>query len=80
MPYFSIETPAIKKMPPKMDNAHGFNDVIGVPKIPKTPKIKPAIPAMVKTNAKILIIIKFISSKIRIFYKVNTVISRIKMQ
>ena len=53
-----MDTPAIKKIIPKMANAQGLNvAIIGVPKIPKTPKINPAIPTSVKTNANILIII-----------------------
>ena len=63
-----MDTPAIKNIMPNMANAQGLKDaIIGVPKIPKTPIIKPAIPISVKTNANVLIIIKSICSKIRIF-------------
>lgn len=54
--YLSIETPAIKKIPPKMVSAQGLNETILFPKMPKTPKIKAIMPPKVKISANIRII------------------------
>lgn len=55
--YLSIDTPEIKKMPPKIAMAHGLKDTKLFPKMPKTPRIRAIIPPMVSINASTLIII-----------------------
>lgn len=57
--YLSIETPARKKMTPKIVKAQGLRLTKLFPNIPKTPNTRAIIPPIVNTNAKILIIIYF---------------------
>lgn len=52
-----MDTPAIKKTPPNMVNAQGLSVTKLFPKIPKTPRIKAAIPPTVKINANIRIMV-----------------------
>lgn len=51
-----MDTPAMKKTPPKMVNAQGLKEVKLFPKMPNTPNIKAIMPPTVKINANIRII------------------------